>query len=50
MHIKTKVTEQGVIVPKRFLKGIKGSRLFLAGRSGACWNLLGRVHGSEAQH
>ena len=23
MHIKTKVTEQGVIVPKRFLKGIK---------------------------
>ncbi len=23
MQIKTKVTEQGVIVPKRFLKGIK---------------------------
>ena len=23
MHMKTKVTEQGVIVPKRFLKGIK---------------------------
>lgn len=23
MHMKMKVTEQGVIVPKRFLKGIK---------------------------
>jgi hypothetical protein len=23
MHMKTKVTEQGVIVPKKFLKGIK---------------------------
>ncbi len=23
MHLKTKVTEQGVIVPKKFLKGIK---------------------------
>ncbi len=23
MHMKTKVTEQGIIVPKRFLKGIK---------------------------
>ena len=23
MHIKTKVTEQGVIVPRKFLKGIK---------------------------
>ena len=23
MHMKTKVTEQGVVVPKKFLKGIK---------------------------
>ncbi len=23
MHMKTKVTEQGVIIPKKFLKGIK---------------------------
>ena len=23
MHMKTKVTEQGVLVPKKFLKGIK---------------------------
>jgi hypothetical protein len=23
MHMKTKVTEQGVIVPKKFLKGVK---------------------------
>ena len=23
MHMKTKVTEQGILVPKKFLKGIK---------------------------
>lgn len=23
MHMKTKVTEQGVIIPKKFLKGVK---------------------------